>query len=98
MNIYKLVQKTIKIIFNKKNIVEKKEAGINKEYRSYNYEKKLALIIKEVNSVDNIDLKYVQITKLDSLKTSDLFSAFRLDFHTRDKLQLFKKKYKSLLL
>ena len=94
MNIYKLIQKTIKIIFNTKNTAENKETEINKEYRSNNYEKKLALIIKEVNSVDNIDLKYVQITKLDSLKTSDLFSAFRLDFHTKDKLQLFKKKYK----
>ena len=94
MNIYKLIQKTIKIIFNTKNTAENKETEINKEYRSNNYEKKLALIIKEVNSVDNNDLKYVQITKLDSLKTSDLFSAFRLDFHTKDKLQLFKKKYK----
>jgi len=98
MNIYKLIQKTIKIIFNTKNTAENKETEINKEYRSNNYEKKLALIIKEVNSVDNNDLKYVQITKLDNLKNNDLFSAFRLDFHTRDKLHLFKKKYKSLLL
>ena len=97
MNIYESIKNTLKTIFKTKK-AEGKESIISSEFRSHNYEKKLALIIKEVISVDNIDLKYVQITKLDSLKSNDLFSAFRLDFHTRDKLQLFKKKYKSLLL
>ena len=89
----------------KKNITnilksEKKidEDVIPQEFRSNDYERKLALIVKNTEEVDNSDLKYVEITKLDTRDKNDLFSAYRLDFHTRDKLILFKKKYKSLIL
>ena len=84
------------------NIVksEKKndEDVIPQEFRSHDYERKLALIVKNTEKVDYSDLKYVEITKLDTKDKNDLFSAYRLDFHTRDKLILFKKKYKSLIL
>ena len=84
------------------NIVksEKKndEDVIPNEFRSHDYERKLALIVKNTEEVEYLDLKYVEITKLDTRDKNDLFSAFRLDFHTRDKLILFKKKYKSLIL
>ena len=84
------------------NIVksEKKndEDVIPQEFRSHDYERKLALIVKNTEEVDYSDLKYVEITKLDTREKNDLFSAYRLDFHTRDKLILFKKKYKSLIL
>ena len=84
------------------NIVksEKKndEDVIPQEFRSHDYERKLALIVKNTEEVDYSDLKYVEITKLDTKDKNDLFSAYRLDFHTRDKLILFKKKYKSLIL
>ena len=84
------------------NIVksEKKndEDVIPQEFRSHDYEKKLALIVTNTEEVDYSDLKYVEITKLDTKDKNDLFSAYRLDFHTRDKLILFKKKYKSLIL
>ena len=84
------------------NIVksEKKndEDVIPQEFRSHDYERKLALIVKNTEEVDYSDLKYVEITKLDTRKKNDLFSAYRLDFHTRDKLNFFKKKYKSLIL
>ena len=84
------------------NIVksEKKndENVIPQEFRSHDYERKLALIVTNTEEVDYSDLKYVEITKLDTRDKNDLFSAYRLDFHTRDKLILFKKKYKSLIL
>ena len=84
------------------NIVksEKKndEDVIPQEFRSNDYERKLALIVKNTEEIDYSDLKYVEITKLDTRDKNDLFSAYRLDFHTRDKLILFKKKYKSLIL
>ena len=84
------------------NIVksEKKddEDVIPQEFRSHDYERKLALIVKNTEEVEYLDLKYVEITKLDSRNKNDLFSAYRLNFHTRDKLILFKKKYKSLIL
>ena len=68
------------------------------EFRSHDYERKLALIVKSTKEVDYSDLKYVEITKLDTKDKNDLFSAYRLDFNTRDKLILFKKKYKSFIL
>ena len=71
---------------------------IPQEFRSHDYERKLALIVKNTEEVDYSDLKYVEITKLDTKDKNDLFSAYRLDFNTRDKLILFKKKYKSLIL
>ena len=74
------------------------EDVIPQEFRSHDYERKLALIVKNTEEVDYSDLKYVEITKLDTRNKNDLFSAYRLDFHTRDKLILFKKKYKSLIL
>ena len=74
------------------------EDVIPQEFRSHYYERKLALIVKNTEEVDYSDLKYVEITKLDTRDKNDLFSAYRLDFHTRDKLILFKKKYKSLIL
>ena len=84
------------------NIVksEKKndEDVIPQEFRSHDYEKKLALIVTNTEEVDYSDLKYVEITKLDTRDKNDLFSAYRLDFNTRDKLILFKKKYNSLIL
>ena len=84
------------------NIVksEKKndEDVIPQEFRSNDYERKLALIVKNTEEVDYSDLKYVEITKLDTRVKNDLFSAYRLDFHTKEKLILFKKKYKSLIL
>ena len=74
------------------------EIIIPKEFRSHEYEKKLALIIKNTETVDYNDLRNIECTKLDTRENSDLFSAYRLDFHTRDELKSFKIKYKSLLL
>ena len=75
-----------------------KEIIIPKEFRSHEYEKKLALIIKNTETVDYNDLRNIECTKLDTRENSDLFSAYRLDFHTRDELKSFKIKYKPLLL
>ena len=93
------------IVFIKKyitNIIksEKKidEDMIPQKFRSNDYVRKLALIIKNTETVDYNDLKNIECTKLDTKENSDLFSAYRLDFHTRDELKSFKKKYKSLLL
>ena len=93
------------IVFIKKIIINifksEKKSDVNmipQEFRSHDYERKLALIVKSTEEVDYSDLKYIEITKLDTRKKNDLFSAYRLDFHTRDKLNLFKKKYQSIIL
>ena len=91
-----LIKKIIINIF--KSEKKSDENMIPQEFRSHDYERKLALIVKSTEEVDYSDLKYVEITKLDTRKKNDLFSAYRLDFHTRDKLNLFKKKYQSIIL
>ena len=91
-----LIKKIIINIF--KSEKKSDENMIPQEFRSHDYEIKLALIVKSTEEVDYSDLKYVKITKLDTRKKNDLFSAYRLDFHTRDKLNLFKKKYQSIIL
>ena len=93
--IIKIQKFLIQLFRNKAKDVE---IIIPQEFRSHKFENKLALIIKDTESVDNNDLKYVVSTKLDTSKNNDLFSAYRLDFHTRAALDLFKKKYKSLIL
>ena len=75
-----------------------KDTVISHKLKSHEYEKKLALIVNQIEEVTAKDLKYVNITKLDTSEKGDLFNAYRLDFHTRDKLKLFKKKYKTLIL
>ena len=96
MKLISFIKKYITNIFKSEKKID--ENKIPQEFRSHEFEKKLALIIKDTDSVDNNDLKYVVCTKLDTSKNNDLFSAYRLDFHTRAALDLFKKKYKSLIL
>jgi hypothetical protein len=96
MNLISFIKENITNIFKGEKKID--ENMIPQEFRSHDYERKLALIVKNTEEVEYLDLKYVEITKLDTRDKNDLFSAYRLDFHTRDKLILFKKKYKSLIL
>ena len=96
MKLISFIKKYITNIFKSEKKID--ENIIPQEFRSHDYERKLALIVKNTEEVEFLDLKYVEITKLDTRDKNDLFSAYRLDFHTRDKLILFKKKYKSLIL
>ena len=68
------------------------------DLQSDDLEKKLALLIKDIDAVDQADLKHVEYKRMDREINNDLFTYYRLDFHTRDDLNHFKKKYKSLLL
>ena len=71
---------------------------IHQHLQSNELEKKLALLIKDIDSVDHADLKQVEYKRMDIETKNDLFSSYRLNFHTRDELNHFKKKYRSLLL
>ena len=71
---------------------------VHQDLQSDELKKKLALLIKDIEAVDQADLKHVEYKKMDKGTKNDLFSSYRLDFHTRIELNLFKKKYKSLLL
>ena len=78
--------------FFKKN-QKKQHSVISHKYKSHEYEKKLALIVNQTEEISKDDIKYVEITKLDTSAKDDLFNAYRLDFSTIEKLKIFKKKY-----
>ena len=71
---------------------------LHQDLQSDELEKKLALLIKDIEAVNQADLKHVEYKKIDKGTKNDLFTYYRLDFHTRDDLNHFKNKYKSLLL
>ena len=75
-----------------------KENIVHQDLQSDELEKKLALLIKNIEAVDQADLKHLEYKKMDKGTKNDLFSSYRLDFHTRIELKHFKNKYKSLLL
>ena len=71
---------------------------VNQHLQSDKLQIKLALLIKDIDAVDQVDLKQVEYKRKNQETKNDLFSSYRLDFHTRDELNHFKKKYRSLLL
>ncbi len=81
--------------FNQNN---NEEHTIPDNLRSKELERKLALLVRNVDNVEDIDLQFVKITKIDVGTKKDLFISYRLDFNVREKLNLFKKKYKNILL
>ena len=75
-----------------------KEDSTPENLRSKELEWKLALLVRNIDDVEDIDLKFVSVSKKDIGTKKDLFTSYRLDFNGRDKLVSFKKKYKNLLL
>jgi len=85
----------------KKNFVKNKNEKLNiihQHLQSDELQKKLALLITDIEAIEQTDLKNLEYNKMDRGTKHDLSFFYRLDFHTRDELNRFKKKYKSLLL
>ena len=74
------------------------EDAIPENLRSKELEWKLALLVRNMDDVEDIDLKFVSVSKIDVGTKKDLFTSYRLDFNGREKLNQFKKKYKNILL
>ena len=94
----------MKILDNISNLFSQNKNNSDKEdttpenLRSKELEWKLALLVRNIDDVEDIDLKYVSVCKLDTGNKKNLLTSYRLDFNGRDKLVSFKKKYKNLLL
>ena len=71
---------------------------IPENLRSKELEWKLALLVRDIDDVEDIDLKFVSVSKIDMSTKKDLFTSYRLDFNGRERLNQFKKKYKNILL
>ena len=98
--------KFLKLFHNLINVIKTKlvkdnneeENIVNQHLQSDELQIKLALLIKDIDAVDQADLKQVEYKKMNQETKNDLFSSYRLDFHTRNELNHFKRKYRSLLL
>ena len=85
-------------LFNLNNKYKTEEHTIPDNLRSRELEWKLALLVRNVDRVEDIDLQFVKKTKINKGTKQDLYTSYRLDFDVREKLNLFKKKYKNILL
>ena len=90
--IYKFINKSQKRILN----IEKKQVSIHPY--SDELQKKLGLLINNIDSVEKNDLKQVTYKKIEIKKENKLLINYRLDFHSIDELNSFKTKYNSLIL
>ena len=98
MNIKNLIISVFKGNLKSSNLTEEEEILNTPGLLSNEYQKKLALIIKNFEDIDKVDLKFVEHQKLGSKTSEDLFTSYRLDFHSREALIRFKKKYKDQIL
>ena len=98
MNIKNLFNKVIKGNLKSSKSTEEEEILNTPGLLSNEYQKKLALIIKNFEDIDQLDLKFVEHQKLGSKTSEDLFTSYRLDFHSKESLMRFKKKYKDHIL
>jgi len=98
MNIKNLIISVFKGNLKSSNLTEEEEILNTPGLLSNEYQKKLALIIKNFEDIDKVDLKFVEHQKLGSKTSEDLFTSYRLDFHSREALIRFKKKYKDYIL
>ena len=68
------------------------ELTIPSNLRSRELEWKLALLVRNMDDVEDTDLKFVSVSKIDMGTKKDLFTSYRLDFNGRERLNQFKKK------
>ena len=85
-------------LFNFNNKYKIQEHTIPDNLRSRELEWKLALLVRNVDKVEDIDLQFVKMTKINMGTKQDFYTSYRLDFDVREKLNQFKKKYKDILL
>ena len=74
------------------------ENTIPDNLRSKELEWKLALLVRNVDNVEDMDLQFVKITKINIGTKQDFYTSYRLDFDIREKLNQLKKKYQDILL
>ncbi len=90
--------KNVSKLFNLNNKYKSEDHTIPDNLRSRELEWKLALLVRNVHTVEHIDLQFVKMTKINMGTKQDFYTSYRLDFNVREKLDQFKKKYKDILL
>jgi len=78
--------------------IKKEQLSKKEVLKSDELQKKLALLVSNISAIDQIDLKNIEYTKMNKSSEKDLFTSFRLDFHTKQELEKFKEKYHHIIL
>jgi len=89
----------------KKNLLQKKKEKImgslsfdKRSPQSFELQRKLALLVSNIDKIDKRDFQNLEHRRYGDSKEDDLLTSYRIDFHNRDDLENFKKKYKDYLL
>ena len=89
----------------KNSLLRKKREGImeslsfeKRSPQSYELQRKLALLVSNIDKIDKRDIQHLEYRRYGDSKEDDLLTSYRIDFHNRDDLEVFKEKYKDCLL
>ena len=61
--------------------------------QSYELQRKLGLLVSNIDKIDKRDFKHLEHRRYGDSKEDDLLTSYRIDFHNRDDLEIFKEKY-----
>ena len=88
-----------------KSLLQKKKKEImetlsfeKRSPQSYELQRKLALLVSNIDKIDKRDIKNLEYRKYENLKEDDLLTNYRIDFYNKDDLEIFKEKYKDYIL
>ena len=66
--------------------------------QSYELQRKLALLVSNIDNIDKQDIRDLDYRKYGNFKEDDLLNSYRIDFRNKDDLENFKQKYKQYLI
>ena len=66
--------------------------------QSYQLQRKLALLVSNIDNIDKRDFQHLEHRRYGDSKEDDLLTSYRIDFHNKDDLEIFKQKYKDYLI
>ena len=66
--------------------------------QSFELQRRLALLVSNIDNIDKRDLQHLEHRRYGNSKEDDLLTSYRIDFHNRDDLEIFKQKYKDYLI
>jgi len=66
--------------------------------QSYELQRRLALLVSNIDNIDKQDIQHLEHRRYGDSKEDDLLTSYRIDFHNRDDLEIFKQKYKDYLI
>jgi hypothetical protein len=66
--------------------------------QSFELQRRLALLVSNIDNIDKRDLQHLEHRRYGNSKEDDLLTSYRIDFHNRDDLEIFKQKYMDYLI